>query len=127
MAVWMVRAGKEGQAEELALREGVIAIGWEGLGNLAGIESRDALEDLVRERCEDATEGRIHNYVAQVWAFIQRIQVGDWALLPVKTRATVAIGRVTGGYRHRPGPGAWPACHVRSWSGRGGGSERNAR
>jgi hypothetical protein len=46
--VWVVRAGREGVYEPLALRQSVAVIGWAGLGELSAALSRDELENELR-------------------------------------------------------------------------------
>jgi len=40
MAVWMVRAGRGGEREDVALREGLAVIGWDELPDLSTMTSR---------------------------------------------------------------------------------------
>ena len=41
MALWLVRAGKYGERENLALEEGLVVIGWDEIANLTNpIEAR---------------------------------------------------------------------------------------
>jgi restriction system protein len=41
------------------------------------------------------------NYIGQIWAFVSRIQVTDWVVLPLKTRSAIAVGEVISGYEYR--------------------------
>ena len=102
MAVWLARAGAHGEREELALDQELAVIGWWELPDLSGVTSRDDLEALYREVFPDASRGLVANHVGQLWAFIHRIQPGDLVILPLKRRAAIAIGEVTGPYHHRP-------------------------
>ena len=101
MAVWLVRAGRDGSREDFVLENGVAAIGFDELPDLSDVKTRAELESLFRAAHPQDHPGRIANYVGQVWAFLQGIQNGDLVALPLKRRAAVAIGRVTGGYRYR--------------------------
>ena len=49
MAVWMVRAGKHGERENLAFGKGIAIIGWQQLEDLSKIKSRDELRTLLEE------------------------------------------------------------------------------
>jgi len=102
MTVWLVRAGRYGERENLALEQGLSVIGWEELPDLAIVSSREALEALMRETYPDAGDGRIRNNIAQVWAFRERIQVGDLVMLPLKQQSAIAIGKIAGPYAYRP-------------------------
>lgn len=101
MSLWLIRAGRYGERESLALDEGLSLIGWEELPDLAGIGSREELEELVRATYPDAGKGRIANWVGQLWRFRELIEVGDLVVLPLKTRAAIAIGKITGPYLYR--------------------------
>jgi len=112
MTVWLVRAGRYGEVESLALEQGLSVIGWDELPDLAAIRSRDEVETLLRETYPDAGDGRIRNFTTQVWAFRGRIEVGDLVVLPLKKQSAIAIGRISGPYAYRPDfPDA--ARHVR--------------
>lgn len=101
MAVWLVRAGRRGEQEQIALDNNLVTIGWNELPDLSGIETREALAELYRQTHPDDPPTLIANQVGQVWAFRQRMQQGDLAVLPLKTQAAIAIGRITGPYCYR--------------------------
>ena len=101
MTVWLVRAGPYGERETLALEQGLSVIGWEELGDLSGVASHQDLEELVRTTYPDAGKGRVANWVGQLWAFRERIQVGDLVVLPLKKQSAIAIGNITGPYAFR--------------------------
>jgi restriction system protein len=101
MALWMVRAGRNGEQEEGALEHGVATIGWNELPDLSSIRSRDELKAPYEEHNPAETKMQVANAVGQVWAFISRIQPDDLVVLPLKTRSALAIGRVTGPYEYR--------------------------
>jgi restriction system protein len=96
----MVRAGKRGEQEQTALEKNVITIGWNELPDLTSIQSREALAEVYRTFHPEATAPHVANQVGQVWAFRSRIQIGDLAVLPLKTRSAIAIGKVTGPYAY---------------------------
>ncbi len=100
MAVWLVRAGKYGDAEQVAIDKGIVTIGWNELPDLSSISDREALAALYRRLHPDASGGKVGNHVGQVWAFCNRIQKGDLAVLPLKSRSAIAIGKVVGSYQY---------------------------
>jgi restriction system protein len=101
MTVWLVRAGPYGERETLALEQGLSVIGWEEMPDLSGIDSRQDLEELVRTTYPDAGKRRVANWVGQLWAFRDRMQVGDLVVLPLKKQSAVAIGKIVGPYAFR--------------------------
>lgn len=98
MAVWLVRAGRFGAYDALALERGYAVLGWEELPDLRQVKTRAELEDLCRKTYPEAKANTIYNWVGQLWAFFDRIQIGDLIVLPLKSRSAIAIGRATGSY-----------------------------
>ena len=101
MAVWLVRAGRRGEQEQIALDQGLVTIGWNELPNLSAVKSREALADLYRQIFPDASAGKTANHVGQVWAFRNRMKEGDLAVLPLHIQSAIAIGEITGPYQYR--------------------------
>ena len=101
MAIWMVRAGSNGEWEDVALNQGVAVIHWADMPNLSNVRSREQMEALCQEVYPDEEPNKIRNWVGQLWAFRERIQPDDLIVLPLKTRSAIAIGRVTGPYKYR--------------------------
>ncbi len=102
MALWLVRAGPNGERETYALEHGVAVIGWDELGDLSSVDSRDAVLDRFHQTRPDDDENRLRNWASQVWAFAGRIEVDDLVVLPSKSSPTLAVGRVTGPYQYNP-------------------------
>lgn len=100
MALWVVRAGRYGEYENLALERGVVTIGWGALPDLASVGTKEALHALVADKHPDEKPGTITNWAGQVWAFKTRIAAGDWVALPLKQRSAIAIGRIVGPYAY---------------------------
>jgi restriction system protein len=99
--VWMVRAGRHGEDEELSLTTGRSIIGWQNHGDLSKVRSID--DAMVEMRSQDKTgnEHRIANFARQFWAFRGLIQRNDIVVLPLKTRpGQLALGVVEGDYEY---------------------------
>lgn len=117
MALWLVRAGKYGERENLALEEGLVVIGWEELADLSDISSREELRAQFDQTYPDIGKSQRDNWVAQVWAFKGRIEKGDLVALPSKTQPTVAVGRVEGDYEYRAiSTGESVHCRAVKWN-----------
>lgn len=101
MALWMVRAGRNGEQEEGALEHGVATIGWNEMPDLSLVDSRDKLKELYQEYYPGEKKMKVANAVGQLWAFTSRIERDDLVVLPLKTRSAFAIGRVKGPYEYR--------------------------
>jgi len=102
MTLWLVRAGRHGEREQVALQHGVALIGWHELDfDLSRVGSRDELKSEMAKVYAAKTERTINNWATQVWTFVKEIQKGDLVVLPLKVQSGIAIGRVTGGYEYR--------------------------
>lgn len=98
---WLVRAGRHGERETLALEQSLVLVGWQELDDLSGIRTRDDLRARLESTYPEAGSGRIINWAGQLWAFLDRVQPGDLVVLPLKHTPAIAIGQVTGGYSFR--------------------------
>lgn len=101
MAVWVVRAGASGEHQDLALDKGLAVIGWSELGDLSKVKSRDDLKELCFKTYPDAKPKAALNWTAQLWNFVDTIQIGELVILPLKTRSAIAVGEVEGEYKYR--------------------------
>ena len=99
--VWTVKGGRHGEREELMLSEGLLGGGWEALGSLEGIGSKEELAEVYRRSYPESSERRTSAQVAQLWSLLSRMQDGDLVVLPVKTTGTIAVGRIAGPYEYR--------------------------
>lgn len=99
MAIWMIRAGKEGQHERLFLQneKAYLTFGqenkswagtpWDGIRNQIG------QEEWVTKK------GQIGNFAGQINAFVNRIKKGDIIALPSKMAPTIHFGIVQSEYQ----------------------------
>jgi len=102
MALWLVRAGKHGENEDLALKEKIAVIGWDDLPDLSGLLSRDELIELLQKTYPDAKRKTLINFASQIWPFVREMKEGDLVALPSKRRPVIYFGRVKGPYRYMP-------------------------
>lgn len=99
-ATWMIRAGENGEAEQLCLDRGVCGIGWPDLPDLSGMDE-EAIEREIDVIYGDHPSGRISNWKMQIRHFMS-IATGDLVVMPLKTKKDrVAIGRIVGPYERR--------------------------
>jgi restriction system protein len=83
------------------LDQGLVVVSW-GLNDLSDVRSREELIKLLEATYPDDARGRLTNWAAQLWTFLDRIQLGDLVVLPLKLTPAIAIGRVSGAYNYRP-------------------------
>jgi len=101
MAVWLVRAGKSGEGEEIALTQGLAVISWGDIGDLSDITSKSQLSDRMAKAYPTAKPKTLINWGGQVWTFVKAIEKGDLVVLPLKSTSAIAIGTVEGPYAYR--------------------------
>jgi len=101
MAVWLVRAGKYGEAEQIAIEQQLVTIGWNEVPNLSAYTDRETFLADYRRLHPTVPEKKLANHVGQVWRFLKEIALNDLVVLPLKTRSAVAIGKVIGSYEYR--------------------------
>ena len=103
MALWLVRAGRNGEYEDKFLSEGRIYLTWDGLSeDLAKITDKNKLFDLLNKTYPDNNIRRIRNWTSQIWPMVNEMQKGDWVILPSKKKAAIHIGEITGDYINAP-------------------------
>lgn len=97
--VWMVRAGRHGEDEELSLSIGRSIIGWQNHGDLGKVKSYEDALAAMQSKDTTGNAHRVANFARQFWAFRGLIGVGDVVVLPLKTRpGQIALGIVEGDY-----------------------------
>jgi restriction system protein len=75
-------------------------VGFQEVGDLTPITEREQVRPILERVLPDLSPGAIANYVGQLWAFKERIQIGDLVALPLHTSAAIAFGRVAGPYHY---------------------------
>jgi restriction system protein len=101
MALWLVRSGRSGEYEDLALKSGRSLIGFHEVPDLSLVHDKQTLFEILKEAYPERPKNALFNFRGQLWAFLRRIQEGDLIVLPLKTRSVVAVGKVTGSYEYK--------------------------
>lgn len=100
MAIWLIRAGSDGEYESKFIQEGRVYVTWNDLDvNLRKLQGRDELQQVMTERYPDAKPKGVLNWVSQVWPFAHEMEKGDLVVTPLKTQRAILIGEITGEYR----------------------------
>lgn len=101
-AAWLVRGGERGEREEVALKRGLVILGWEELGDISGFESRESIRQALTAAYPKVSDKVIGNWTGQLLRFKEQIKVGDFVVMPLHTKpGRVAVGRVSGPYEYR--------------------------
>jgi serine/threonine protein kinase len=101
--VWVVRAGKHGDQERIAIDNNLVTIAWNELPDLTRFDKEQVKDHWRRGNPNDAENPyKVGANVSQVWAFLSDMKKGDLAVIPLKTRAgALAVGEVIGTYNYR--------------------------
>ncbi|MBK9385026.1 MAG: restriction endonuclease [Planctomycetes bacterium] len=100
MALWLIRAGSQGEYEFKFLNEERVYLTWgELVDDLTKAKSREDVADVMRRCLPEAGENKLRNHIGQVWAFCSSIAPGDWFALPSKFSSTIHFGEITGPLR----------------------------
>jgi len=100
-------------------KSGVIAVGWNGVGNLNQFDSREALKPRLEETHRTWIRGktkRADSWAGSLWNFKDSVQKDDIVLCPDKQADRVYVGRVLSkhvSYVKRPSKGRCPFAHRR--------------
>jgi restriction system protein len=102
MTLWLVRAGRYGEREQFALEKNLAVIGWEELSDLSKYASREELANLLSNKYIDEQKKTLLNWESQLWPFVNSMQIGDLVAMPLKHRAIIKFGYVSGEYKFEP-------------------------
>ena len=89
--------------DNLFLKENVIALGWQQIGDLSLITpDREAFKEKYIAAYPDAKKGSIPTGVGMLFRFCHEVQIGDYIIYPSKIDRMINIGEVTGDYKYVP-------------------------
>lgn len=115
--VWVVRAGRRGEADDLFLRQNCVALGWVEMKDMSKIPTdRDAFRSAYISSYPNAKPGAIPNGSGQIFRYIHEMKEGDLVVYPSKMDRMVHVGRVSGPYRYEPtGLASFPHRRAVKW------------
>lgn len=96
-----MRAGRSGERDEEALREGLAIVGWDDVPDLSEFETKNHLRSYLLHVYQNRTPYVVGNWTGQLWRFSHEMGAGDLVVMPLKSTSQVAIGEVVGPYRYR--------------------------
>ena len=99
---WTLLAGVSGTQWDDFRDHGIIAIGFEGLGDLRAFENREEIREQLRnlyprEGVAEHDDSRTHTTLA-AWQFTHEMQLGDIVFAARGSRRLLGCGRVTSAY-----------------------------
>lgn len=100
MAVWLVRAGRNGERQDFALDNNVSVIGWDAVPDVRTLSTKEELRTLIENQHPNANPRKISASTGQVWNFVHKLKIGDYVALPLKGQSAVAFGKCSGEYEY---------------------------
>lgn len=89
--------------DNLFLKENVIAIGWNEIGDLSKIApDSDAFKKKYTETYPDAKKMGIATSAGMLYRFAHEVQIGDYIVFPSKINREINIGTVESNYIYEP-------------------------
>ena len=97
MALWLARCGRHGQFESKYLDDCRIYLTWSNLkDDIRGLKTKAELREYLLPSYPDASVAKVSNHLGQIWAFVQKMEPGDWVVVPSKRQPAVHIAEITG-------------------------------
>ena len=100
-AVWLIRAGGQGELAESFIEDGIAAVGFGQLPDLSEVSNREEIAELVRKESREFSEAQVRARVDQLWTLRSRVRRGDLIVMPHKANLQFALGTVTRRYWYR--------------------------
>ncbi|MDE2997833.1 MAG: AAA family ATPase [Gemmatimonadota bacterium] len=95
--VWTIAPGEGARLWREFLESGIVAIGWDHLGNLSRYETKEAIHSAL---IEHGAGKNPYNQSLAAWEFANEIKTGDIVLAKKGRRIILGWGKVTGEYTH---------------------------
>lgn len=95
---WMYAAGENSRLWEQFYKDGIMAIGWDELGDLSEYADRDEMITAMQEKIADGKSYR--NDSLATWQFVKTMSIGDVVYVKKGTSKVIGRGVVKSGYRY---------------------------
>jgi restriction system protein len=108
-SLWLVRLGRHGEQEAHALAQSELVLGFE-VGDLSNAKDRGSILEIMAKANPDTKPKTQLNFAAQLNQFCNVMQIGDLVVVPLKTKAQIAVAQISGPYVNSSGK---PSRHVK--------------
>lgn len=110
---WMVRAGNDNELAPLVEEKNAVAIGWNAMGDVSALKTREAFKERYREVFPEHSDDRTNVNAGQIFRFSCRIEQGHYVLTYIKDSREIVIGTANGSYTYDPERFSSDYPHVR--------------
>lgn len=98
--LWLVRAGQGGHLVEDFIKNGIIAIGWNDVGDMANFRSNEYIKKAVKRNYPEYKTGRVNVTAGQLSRFVFDFKRGDYAITYDPEERKYHIGKIVSDYRY---------------------------
>lgn len=102
-------------SEKKLLNESIIAIGWDRLGDVSSIQTREELKEKYKVAYSDVSNQSIANSAGQVFRFLKEAKIGDYVVFPSKFNRKINIGKIIGDYEFDNNESEYPHFRKVKW------------
>lgn len=99
---WMVRAGEAGRFASDFERLGIVAIGWEAVGDISAMSTVDAVRSAVRTAYPEMKPGAVVITGSTLFKFRRVLRAGDRVVTYDSAAREYVLGTLKGDYRYDP-------------------------
>lgn len=99
--IWVVRAGEGGEYADDCKEHNIVALRWQEMGDLSGLEGRDEFLQKAQSVYPNHKLGRQRSGASQLFRFVNEVRTGDLVLTPVSAARQIHMGEIVGEYVHR--------------------------
>lgn len=112
---WMIRSGEGGRLFE-DFKKGYIAVGWNNLGDISALTTKDQLSEAYKKAYPLAKKGTLPNQISMIHKFRSVIERGDYAITYDPSSRNYLVGEITGDYQFSPETvGDYPQIRKVNW------------
>ncbi|MBL8309797.1 MAG: restriction endonuclease [Burkholderiales bacterium] len=114
--MWMVRAGEGGVRVDEFRAGSVVAIGWEELGDMSSLHTREQFTKAVERAYPGTRRMQVAMSAGQAYRFAREIKKHDRVVTYDPSRREYLLGTVTGDYNYKPATdGSYPQLRSVQW------------
>lgn len=114
---WLIAPGENARLWEEFYEQGIVAIGWDKLGDLRQYPDKFAIGDRINE--VEGVDGRRMNDQLACWEFVHAIKPGDIVISKAGRASYLGWGIVSSDYRYEPERSEYPNVRSVEWQAKG--------
>ncbi|MEW6058410.1 MAG: restriction endonuclease [Bdellovibrionota bacterium] len=98
--MWMVRAGEGAYLAQDFLKNNVVAIGWNSVGDLNKIKDLQTLKEKLRNVYPDSSSAQISNFAGQLFRFKSEFKPGQKVITYSPNERLYHVGEIDSDYKY---------------------------